>query len=34
MQGYNVYRQVKHIHANPGGSRDNYLHFAALSNNI
>jgi aldehyde dehydrogenase (NAD+) len=34
VQGYNVYRQIKHIHANPGGSRDNYVHFAALSGNI
>jgi len=34
VEGYNAYRQVKHIHANPGGSRDNYLHFSALSANI
>ncbi len=33
-QGYNAYRQVKHIHANPGGTRDNYIHFSALSGNI
>jgi len=33
-EGYNAYRQVKHIHTNPGGSRDNYMHFAALSANI
>ena len=33
-QGFNAYRQVKHIHANPGGTRDNYIHFSALSGNI
>jgi acyl-CoA reductase-like NAD-dependent aldehyde dehydrogenase len=33
-QGFDAYRQVKHIHANPGGSRDNYIHFSALSGNI
>jgi len=33
-QGYNAYRQAKHIHANPGGTRDNYMHFSALSPNI
>jgi acyl-CoA reductase-like NAD-dependent aldehyde dehydrogenase len=33
-QGYDVYRQAKHIHINPGGSRDNYMHFSALSSNI
>ena len=33
-QGYDTYRQVKHVHINPGGSRDNYMHFAALSRNI
>ena len=32
--GYNAYRQVKHVHVNPGGSRDNYIHFSALSGNI
>ena len=32
--GYNEYRQIKHVHINPGGSRDNYMHFAALSSNI
>jgi aldehyde dehydrogenase (NAD+) len=34
VQGYNVYRQVKHVHTNPGGTRDNYLHLSALSGNI
>ncbi len=34
IQGYRAYQQVKHIHINPGGSRDNYIHFAALSGNI
>jgi hypothetical protein len=29
-----VYRQVKHVHTNPGGTRDNYLHLSALSGNI
>ncbi len=33
-QGFDAYRQVKHIHTNPGGSRDNYLHLTALSGNI
>ncbi len=34
VEGYNAYRQVKHVHANPGGGRDNYMHFSALSANI
>jgi aldehyde dehydrogenase (NAD+) len=34
VQGYNVYRQVKHVHTNPGGTRDNYIHLSALSGNI
>ena len=34
VEGYNIYRQVKHVHTNPGGSRDNYVHFSALSANI
>ncbi|MEJ7585172.1 MAG: aldehyde dehydrogenase family protein [Acidimicrobiales bacterium] len=34
VQGFNAYRQAKHIHANPGGSRDNYMHYTALSPNI
>ena len=33
-EGYRAYQQVKHIHTNPAGSRDNYMHFAALSSNI
>lgn len=33
-QGYDAYRQVKHIHVNPGGSRDNYMHYSALSGEI
>jgi acyl-CoA reductase-like NAD-dependent aldehyde dehydrogenase len=32
--GYNEYRQVKHIWTNTSGSKDQYLHFAALSSNI
>jgi aldehyde dehydrogenase (NAD+) len=32
--GFNAYRQAKHIHANPGGTRDNYIHLSALSGNI
>ncbi len=34
IQGLRAYQQVKHIHANPGGSRDNYIHLSALSPNI
>jgi aldehyde dehydrogenase (NAD+) len=34
VEGYNIYRQVKHIHANPSTNRDGYMHFAALSSNI
>jgi len=34
INGLRAYQQVKHIHANPGGTRDNYIHFAALSGNI
>ena len=34
IQGLRAYQQVKHIHANPGGSRDNYIHLSALSGNI
>jgi acyl-CoA reductase-like NAD-dependent aldehyde dehydrogenase len=34
VEGYNVYRQVKHVHTNPGGTRDNYIHFSALSGEI
>ena len=34
VEGYNAYRQVKHIHANPSEGRDGYMHFAALSSNI
>ncbi|MCU1351588.1 MAG: Aldehyde Dehydrogenase, partial [Acidimicrobiales bacterium] len=34
VEGFNAYRQAKHVHANPGGSRDNYMHLAALSSNI
>ncbi len=34
-QGYDVYRQVKHVHVNPSTSgRDNHIHFTALSANI
>jgi aldehyde dehydrogenase (NAD+) len=34
-QGYDVYRQVKHIHINPTTQgRDNHIHFSALSSNI
>ena len=33
-QGFDAYRQVKHVHANPGGTRDNYIHLSALSGNI
>jgi aldehyde dehydrogenase (NAD+) len=34
LNGLRAYQQVKHIHANPGGSRDNYIHLSALSANI
>jgi acyl-CoA reductase-like NAD-dependent aldehyde dehydrogenase len=34
LNGLRAYQQVKHIHANPGGSRDNYIHLSALSGNI
>ncbi|MBI2711077.1 MAG: aldehyde dehydrogenase family protein [Actinobacteria bacterium] len=30
VQGFNIYRQVKHIHTNPSTSRDGYVHFSAL----
>jgi acyl-CoA reductase-like NAD-dependent aldehyde dehydrogenase len=34
-QGYDVYRQVKHVHINPETSgRDNHFHYALLSGNI
>ena len=33
-QGLRAYQQVKHVHTNPGGSRDNYVHLSALSPNI
>lgn len=34
-QGYDVYRQVKHVHVNPEGSgRDNHFHYPTLSANI
>jgi acyl-CoA reductase-like NAD-dependent aldehyde dehydrogenase len=32
--GYNEYRQIKHVWENTSGSKDQYLHFAALSSNI
>jgi len=34
IQGLRAYQQVKHVHTNPGGSRDNYIHLSALSGNI
>jgi acyl-CoA reductase-like NAD-dependent aldehyde dehydrogenase len=34
IQGLRAYQQIKHVHANPGGSRDNYIHLSALSGNI
>ena len=34
INGLRAYQQVKHLHANPGGSRDNYIHLSALSANI
>jgi acyl-CoA reductase-like NAD-dependent aldehyde dehydrogenase len=34
VEGYNTYRQVKHIHANPSSGRDGYMHFGALSAEI
>lgn len=34
IEGYNIYRQVKHVHTNPSGTRDNYMHFSALSGEI
>jgi aldehyde dehydrogenase (NAD+) len=34
-QGYDIYRQVKHVHMNPETSgRDNHFHYAVLSANI
>jgi aldehyde dehydrogenase (NAD+) len=33
-EGFRAYQQVKHVHTNPGGTRDNYIHFAALSGEI
>lgn len=34
-QGYEIYRQVKHIHVNPETSgRDNHFHYSVLSPNI
>ncbi|CAN5693028.1 aldehyde dehydrogenase family protein [soil metagenome] len=33
-QGYDAYRQVKHVHVNPGPGRDNHIHYAMLSSNI
>ncbi len=33
-EGYRAYQQVKHVHTNPGGTRDNYIHFSALSGEI
>ena len=32
--GFDIYRQAKHVHTNPSGGRDGYMHFAALSGNI
>jgi len=33
--GYDIYRQVKHVHINPESSgRDNHFHYALLSGNI
>jgi acyl-CoA reductase-like NAD-dependent aldehyde dehydrogenase len=32
--GFDIYRQAKHVHANPSTGRDGYMHFAALSGNI
>jgi len=34
INGLRAYQQVKHVHTNPGGSRDNYIHLSALSGNI
>ena len=35
VQGYEIYRQVKHVHVNPETSgRDNHFHYALLSGNI
>ena len=34
IQGYNAYRQVKHVHINPGTTRDGYMHFVGLSDKI
>ena len=34
-QGYDVYREKKHVHINPETSgRDNHFHYAMLSGNI
>jgi len=34
-QGYDIYRQAKHIHVNPEvAGRDNHFHYAVLSSNI
>ncbi len=32
--GFDVYRQVKHVHTNPSTARDDYIHLSALSGNI
>jgi acyl-CoA reductase-like NAD-dependent aldehyde dehydrogenase len=34
VQGYEIYRQVKHVHVNPNADRENHFHYALLSSNI
>jgi acyl-CoA reductase-like NAD-dependent aldehyde dehydrogenase len=34
VQGYEIYRQVKHVHVNPNADRENHFHYALLSGNI
>ena len=33
-QGYEVYRQTKHVYVNPQNDRDNHFHYAVLSSEI
>jgi aldehyde dehydrogenase (NAD+) len=34
VQGFEVYRQAKHVHVNPNADRENHFHYALLSGNI
>lgn len=31
IQGFNAYRQIKHVHMNPGSDRGSHMHYAMLS---